>query len=361
MGNSLIIIGKIFKLNEVFNNYIIREVKNILKRIDLITYFDNVNEIKITNVIDNSENIVILSNRDDFNKISLFLANLTNDGTKERDGMELPLKAQPYRKDSFVVEFNERLINVLAIKESEKLPEILLNSKKVDATLNIFGIDEKSSEILLSSITDEFEAEIFTYKFIDGWTKVLLKAKNFGRISQFVDRAKEILPNKIIATDNIIKYIIEKFGILGKNITFAESCTGGLLVSLFTRESGASEMLEGSLVTYSNRIKNGWLAVKNENLEDFGAVSEAVIKDMLRGVIDATNADYAIAISGVAGPSGGTKEKPVGTVFIGVKSRENNEELISRMKFNGDRNYIQEQSAYYAVMMLVEMAKDDLF
>ncbi len=361
MGNSLIVIGEIFKLNEIFNNYIIREIKDALKSIDLIIYLNDINETKITNIINESKNILILSNRDNFNKISLFLVNLTNDSTKERYGMEIPLKAEPYIKNSFVIEFQEKLINVLAIKESEKLPEILLNSKKVDTTLNIFGIDEKSSEILLSSITEEFEAELFTYKFIEGWTKILVKAKNFGRVSQFVEKAKEILPNKIIATDDIIKYIVEKFGILGKNITFAESCTGGLLVSMFTKQSGASDMLEGSLVTYSNRIKNGWLAVKNENLENFGAVSEAVIKDMLRGVIDATSADYAIAVSGVAGPSGGTKEKPIGTVFIGVKNRKSNEELISRMKFNGDRNHIQEQSAYYAIMMLVEIARDDLF
>ena len=130
MGNSLIVIGKTFKLNEIFNNYIIREVKNILKRIDLIVYLNNIDETKIINIIDESENIMIFSNRDNFNKISLFLANLTNDSTKERDGIELPLKAEPYRKNSFVIKFKEKLINVLAIKESEKLPEILLNSKK---------------------------------------------------------------------------------------------------------------------------------------------------------------------------------------------------------------------------------------
>ncbi len=361
MENTLIIIGEIFKLNEIFNSYLLREVKNSLKRVDEVVYLNEIDKDKLIELIDENSNIIIASNRDNFKKIANFLGEFLNCGMKERDGVEIPLKAEPYRKDTFIINFKEKLINILAISEGEKLPEILLNSKKVDTTLNIFGIDEKSSEILLSSLAIELEAEIFAYKFVDGWSKVLLKAKNFGRISQFVERAKETLPNKIIATDNIIKYIIERFSSIGKNITFAESCTGGLLASTFTKESGVSEIFEGSLITYSNRIKNGWLGVKNEKLENFGAVSEAVIKDMLRGVIDATEADYAIAISGIAGPTGGTKEKPVGTVFIGVKNRANNEEFISRMKFEGDRVYIQEQAIYYAIMLLIEMARDDLF
>ena len=213
MENTLVIIGEVFKLNEVFNRYILREVNNTIKRVEVITYLDKIDKTKLIEIIDSSENIIIASSKDDFKRVSKFLSELTNDGFKDREGMQIPLKAEPYRKDSFVVEFKNKLINAIAMSESEELPEILLNSKKADTTLNIFGIDEKSSEILLSLIANELEAELFAYRFVEGWSKVLVKAKNFGRISQFVDRAKEVLPNKIIATDNIIKYIIEKFGV----------------------------------------------------------------------------------------------------------------------------------------------------
>ena len=103
-----------------------------------------------------------------------------------------------------------------------------------------------------------------------------------------------------------------------KTITCAESCTGGLVASLITRISGSSDIFNGSIVTYSNKIKNQELNVKNETLEKFGAVSTEVVNEMLDGVIKKFDANFAIAISGIAGPNGGTKSKPVGTVVIGI-------------------------------------------
>ena len=105
-----------------------------------------------------------------------------------------------------------------------------------------------------------------------------------------------------------------------KTITCAESCTGGLVASLITRISGSSDIFNGSIVTYSNKIKNQELNVENETLEKFGAVSTEVVNEMLEGVIKKFDANFAIAISGIAGPNGGTKNKPVGTIVIGIAS-----------------------------------------
>ena len=103
-----------------------------------------------------------------------------------------------------------------------------------------------------------------------------------------------------------------------KTITTAESCTGGLVASLITKISGSSDIFNGSIVTYSNSIKNKELGVLNESLDKFGAVSKQVVSEMLDGVLKKFEADFAIAISGVAGPNGGTKNKPVGTIVIGI-------------------------------------------
>lgn len=107
-----------------------------------------------------------------------------------------------------------------------------------------------------------------------------------------------------------------------KTITTAESCTGGLVASIITKISGSSDIFNGSIVTYSNSIKNKELGVLNESLDKFGAVSKQVVSEMLDGVLKKFEADFAIAISGIAGPNGGTKNKPVGTIVIGIADRK---------------------------------------
>ncbi|MDY3204273.1 MAG: CinA family protein [Arcobacter sp.] len=129
-----------------------------------------------------------------------------------------------------------------------------------------------------------------------------------------------------------------------KTITTAESCTGGLVASLITKISGSSDIFNGSIVTYSNKIKNQELNVKNETLETFGAVSIEVVNEMLNGVIKKFNANFAIAISGIAGPTGETKNKPVGTVVIGI-SDSNNLKIVDVYHFKGSREEVQIQAA----------------
>lgn len=129
-----------------------------------------------------------------------------------------------------------------------------------------------------------------------------------------------------------------------KTITCAESCTGGLVASYITKISGSSNIFNGSIVSYSNQIKNQELNVKNETLEKFGAVSEETVKEMLRGVLKKFNANYSIAISGIAGPNGGSKEKPVGTVVIGFMD-DTEFFNIETFYFKGNREEVQIQAA----------------
>ena len=102
----------------------------------------------------------------------------------------------------------------------------------------------------------------------------------------------------------------------GKTISTAESCTGGLIASLLTREAGSSAAFHAGFVTYANDIKASVLGVAESSLEEHGAVSEEVVLEMARGALARSGADYVIAVSGVAGPDGGSDEKPVGTVWI---------------------------------------------
>ncbi|MCH9740172.1 MAG: CinA family protein [Epsilonproteobacteria bacterium] len=144
--------------------------------------------------------------------------------------------------------------------------------------------------------------------------------------------------------------IIEKLKERNQTITFAESCTGGRIAAEFTAISGASSVLGGSCITYSNEIKSQWLGVSEKTLKVYGAVSEACVNEMLKGVLAFAQANYAIAVSGIAGPTGGTQEKPVGTVYIGVSNSDQN--ITKQYLFSGDRNAVQEQATATAIALL---------
>ncbi|ADG92429.1 CinA domain protein [Arcobacter nitrofigilis DSM 7299] len=144
-----------------------------------------------------------------------------------------------------------------------------------------------------------------------------------------------------------------------KSITCAESCTGGLVASLITKISGSSNIFNGSIVSYSNKIKNQELNVSSETLEKFGAVSKETVKEMLSGVIKKFDANYAIAISGVAGPNGGTKTKPVGHVIIGIMDDSGYQE-IDIFQFFGNREEVQIQAAKSSLFKISKLLQKTL-
>ncbi|WP_404319830.1 CinA family protein [Malaciobacter canalis] len=144
-----------------------------------------------------------------------------------------------------------------------------------------------------------------------------------------------------------------------KTITCAESCTGGLIASMITQLSGSSDIFNGSIVSYSNEIKNKKLNVKKENLENFGAVSIQVVEDMLEGSINMFDADYSLATSGIAGPTGATKNKPVGTVVIGVKAK-NGDKIVDVYHFDGTRKEVQIQAAKTSFKIFLEFFQKTL-
>jgi len=136
-------------------------------------------------------------------------------------------------------------------------------------------------------------------------------------------------------------------------LTCAESCTGGLIASQITAISGSSSIFRGSIITYCNEIKEQELNVSKQTMIDNGVVSVEVVDEMLDGVLDKFDASFAIAVSGVAGPSGGTKAKPVGTVVIGIKGI-NNINNTQIYHFKGSRKEIQEQATSTAFKVLFD-------
>lgn len=141
----------------------------------------------------------------------------------------------------------------------------------------------------------------------------------------------------------------------GKSLAVAESCTGGMIASKFTAMAGASTYFRGGVVAYANEVKRDILGVRMEDIECFGAVSEVVALEMAEGVRRITGADYAIATTGIAGPTGGSKHKPVGTVWMAIATPEGSRAV---MRNSGtDRGQIISRASAYAIEMLYEEIK----
>ncbi|MDX1455796.1 MAG: CinA family protein [Gammaproteobacteria bacterium] len=132
----------------------------------------------------------------------------------------------------------------------------------------------------------------------------------------------------------------------------AESCTGGGIARVLTDLSGSSAWFEGGIVAYSNEMKMNLLGVPAELLAAEGAVSEAVARAMARGALAASGADLAVAVTGIAGPDGGSKEKPVGTVWFAWAGRDKTE--TDRQQFEGDRQAVREATIEHAIRRLGE-------
>lgn len=135
-------------------------------------------------------------------------------------------------------------------------------------------------------------------------------------------------------------------------LAVAESCTGGLIGHSITTVSGSSDYFLGGIIAYSNRIKVEQLNVDEESIAIHGAVSDVVACQMADGVRVSFGADIAISVTGIAGPNGGTAEKPVGTVFIGLATERGS--FAERFIFTGDRGSIQQQTAEAALVLLAQ-------
>jgi len=138
---------------------------------------------------------------------------------------------------------------------------------------------------------------------------------------------------------------LERQGLI---MTTAESCTGGWVAKILTDRAGSSAYVHSGLVTYSNEAKHDLLGVSGQSLADYGAVSEPVVREMVAGALAVTGADVAVAISGIAGPGGGSDDKPVGTVwFAWGKSPADTEAAVQI--FEGDRDDVRRQAVLFAL------------
>jgi len=158
---------------------------------------------------------------------------------------------------------------------------------------------------------------------------------------------------------NIVKAVAE---ILIKNnltVTVAESCTAGLVLSCLTDISGSSTYLKEGLVTYSNKAKQKYLNVKKITLDEFGAVSEQTVVEMVNGLLTNTDADVALAVSGIAGPNSDESNKPVGMVWLAVANRNKSETKLFQSKEKYERITMKNIFAQEALKLLLNFLREN--
>ncbi len=173
-------------------------------------------------------------------------------------------------------------------------------------------------------------------------------------IEQEFDKLKQIIPQAIVGFENAtVEQIVHRWMVEnGKTLSVAESCTGGALAAKFTAMAGASAYFNAAVVSYSNEAKRDILGVNMEDIARYGAVSEAVAIQMAEGALSAGGSDYAISTTGIAGPTGGSAEKPVGTVWFGVATPKGS---FAVMKNCGtDRSQIIARAVAHAIKLLYE-------
>ena len=238
------------------------------------------------------------------------------------------------------------------IKANHSLSEIC------HKTVMTFGIAESALSKKIESWEDNLPADIHLAYLPNQLTGVRLRLSTYGknageeRIKAELDKLKALIkPYLYSETDDTLQDCIGKIlKASGKTISTAESCTGGAVASIITSVPGSSEYFLGSVVSYANSVKTNVLGVSENIIKEFGAVSEECVKAMAEGARKVTGSDIAVATSGIAGPGGGSLEKPVGTVWIGVSS-ENGTEAYCCL-FKGDRKRNIERFTAHALNYL---------
>ncbi|HYK76235.1 MAG TPA: competence/damage-inducible protein A [Daejeonella sp.] len=255
------------------------------------------------------------------------------------------------------------------LMEETVIPKLLATHQFpaiVHHTILTAGLGESFLAESIADIEDSLPANI-RLAYLPKLGQVRLRLSAYGQdkkvleqqIGLFADQIVKKLGHYVIAeTDIALEESILDF-MKARNLTLstAESCTGGYIAHLITQHPGCSSVFLGGVVSYANELKQNLLGVKPETINQFGAVSEETVAEMARGAIQNCGSDYSVAVSGIAGPTGGTPEKPVGTIWVAVANK--NKTVTHKFQFGSRRMQNIERSAINALTMLFKLLKED--
>lgn len=246
------------------------------------------------------------------------------------------------------------------IFDEEVIPYIKgLNSRIIRSkVLNFFGIGESSLEIEVKDILDKQTNPTLALLAGTGEVKIRITAKGSSveEVNDLIAKAEKEIRNRVgdyiygVNDEGMSAVIADLMRKRGLTLAVAESCTGGLLGNRITDLPGSSDFFAGGIIAYSNDIKRNLLGVKAETLSEYGAVSQETAGEMASGIRKKMGTDLGVSITGIAGPGGGSDEKPVGLVFIGLSSK--NETRVFKINLRHDRLWNKWMSTQYTLYNL---------
>ncbi|MCI5059261.1 MAG: CinA family nicotinamide mononucleotide deamidase-related protein, partial [Flavobacteriales bacterium] len=250
--------------------------------------------------------------------------------------------------------------------EMEKIFEDNLHLINVNSDSNVFqrtiltsGIGESALMKIIEKKEKEIEDDRVNLSYLPSYGTARLRLTTYSgnkilnsRINEHVEDLIKLIGKFYVVDEDLSleEYVYLSLKKNGFTLSVAESCTGGYLSSLITSIPGSSAVFRGGIVPYSNDIKINEVSVDESNVNDFGAVSQQVVEQLASGVREKFDSTYGIGISGIAGPGGGTKEKPVGTVWIAIAGKERVESKL--FHFSKNRSVNIKRTAYAALNML---------
>lgn len=286
-------------------------------------------------------------------------------------GQKILCKYKDAEKAVFLFPGPPRELQPLFKEYAEPFFKSKVKGFRINRSLQITGLGESRVEEIISpiiketlsgSLKDNVEFGILAHGAL-----ITVKFSAIGDSQDFVEKISANLISKIeyVLKDYIFGYDFDSIeNVVGKllkerkeTLALAESCTGGLLSQRITNIAGSSEYFKNAFIVYSNEAKEKFLGVKKETLEKYGAVSSETAKEMAEGALKVSVADYAVSVTGIAGPGGASKEKPVGLVYIGAASKNKTETF--KYNFIGNRLDIRERAANTALDILRKTIKQN--
>jgi nicotinamide-nucleotide amidase len=250
----------------------------------------------------------------------------------------ISLPGVPYEMKGIM---NDHVFSLIVSKKGK-------NNFVFNKTIRTHGIGESFLAEIIKDWESNLELDNVKLAYLPSPGIVKLRLTAFGKnenilvekIDNHIKELKKIIPNLIYGSGNdkmegVVGQILTQKGL---TLSTAESCTGGTVAKMLTSKSGSSAYFHGSIVSYSNASKQDLLDVDKNDISNYGAVSKEVVEQMAIGVRKKFNTDFGLATSGIAGPTGGTEDKPVGTIWIAVSSANNTESKKLNLGYNRERN-----------------------
>ncbi len=268
---------------------------------------------------------------------------------KKDAGLIILLPGPPHEmKSMYLKEVEPRLVAEYGLEETGDVSRII----------KVFGPGESQLEVILGELMENQQGYSMALTAKNG--EIHIGIQVYGedikerqyRLDEITLKVREKLGNNIFGVDKdtMLEITASSLKRQGKKIALAESCTGGLLAKMFTDLPGSSDYFWGGVTSYSNEAKQLFLGVKEETLNNYGAVSQETAEEMVRGLVNIAGTDVGAAITGIAGPSGGSDDKPVGLVYIAVMY--NGQCTVKELRFGGQRDMIRALAARTALDMV---------